>query len=98
VVLEEVFSHYFRLSGAGAGWTWITDHSDVFPGFDGIKRRRGFLEPWLLPIDDETLNEELRQEVIDDFGTKKVQFSDLLKKLDQAIDELQEQVKRDQAI
>lgn len=91
----------FCMAGQGdtvGGWAWRTDLSEPYTRLDGTKSRLVFPEECLIPIDDEMINEELRQEVIDDFGTKKVQFNDLLKRLDKEIDELQEQVKRKQAI
>ena len=97
VILQQCLPRY-RLADVGrtvAAWSWVTDLSKPF--LCPIEERLTqcvFPEAWMIPIDDEDLNEELRNEVIDDFGTKKVQFERHLEKLDKALADLEKAVKR----
>lgn len=75
-------------------WAWITDTSRIVRLLDGTQAQVVFPEDWLMPIDDEDVNEELRNEVIDNFGTSQVEFDRHLARLDKALEDLSEVVRR----
>jgi hypothetical protein len=75
-----------------SGLFWRTDPPIFVPGHPNFQLV--FREPWLFPIDDETINEELRNEVVDDPGTKRVELDTAFKKLDKALSDLEEHLKR----
>lgn len=76
--------------------TWQTDPPIRSPCHEN--RVLVFPEAWLLPIDDETINEELRQEAVDDFGTKMVELDEALKKLDKALEDLSKSLEKQKQI
>jgi hypothetical protein len=73
---------------------WRIDIAPKVIGPTGKLYEVVYRENQLLPIDDENVNEELRNEVIDNFGTKQIELDRILQQCDKLLDQLDEQIKR----
>lgn len=96
VILSEPLSHFVASDQKTVvgEWAWITDMSRPVYLLDGTQTQVVFPEGWLIPIDDENVNEELRNEVIDNFGTSQIELDQQLKRLDKSIEQLEEALKQ----